>query len=436
MALTQLILNIFVTLSTERGKPAESKIQHLKGENLKRWWGETKRLCGLKTSHSDLASQLNIEGLSELPFKEQANAINSALLKPLGEYKLPAPLEWVPLESDLPEILRVTEQRVQRALEVLNPSKACGLDRTPNWLLKEYCDLVAYPITEILNASYAEQRLPTIWKMADVTPLPKKKPVVDIKKELRAISLMPCISKVVEEFVVDGFVKPAVMSVLDHNQYIAIPNSSTTMALISMLHSWSLGTDGNRATVRTLSLDYPKAFDLIDHSILVRKLCNQCKLPASIINWIIDFLSDRSQQIKFTSECFSEWGPVPAGVPQGTKLGPWLFILMINDLDMNAQQWNYVDDTTTSEVVVKGGVSHMQAIANRVIEWSRENRVQLNADKCKELRISFAKEQRAFDPVIIEGKEVELVTSTKLLGLTIANDLTWNDHVTEITKKG
>ena len=77
----------------------------------------------------------------------------------------------------------------------------------------------------------------------------------------------------------------------------------------------------------------------------------------------------------------------------------------------------------------------MQAIANRVIEWSRENRVQLNADKCKELRISFAKEQRVFDPIIIEGKEVELVTSTKLLGLTIANDLTWNDHVTEITKK-
>ena len=109
---------------------------------------------------------------------------------------------------------------------------------------------------------------------------------------------------------------------------------------------------------------------------------------------------------------------------------------MINDLDTNAQQWKYVDDTTVSEVVVNDGESHVQAIiANRVIEWSRENRVQLNADKCNQLRISFAKEQRVFDPVIIEGKEVELVTSTKLLGLTIANDLTWNDHVTEITKK-
>ena len=267
----------------------ESKIQHLKGENPKRWWDETKRLCGLKTSHSDLASQINIEGFSELPFKEQANAINAALLKPLDEYKLPAPLERVPLESNSPENFRVTEQRVQRALDVLNPRKACGPDRIPSWLLKEYCDLVAYPITEILNASYAEQRLPTIWKMADVTPLPKKKPVVDIQKELRPISLTPCISKAAEEFVVDGFVKPSVMSILDDNQYGAIPNSSTTMALISMLHSWCVGTDGNGATVRTLLLDYRKAFDLIDHSILVRKLRNQCKLPASIINWIIDF---------------------------------------------------------------------------------------------------------------------------------------------------
>ena len=143
---------------------------------------------------------------------------------------------------------------------------------------------MAYPITEILNASSVEQRLSTLRKMADVTPLPKKKPVVDIQKELRPISLPPCISKVAEEFVVDGFVKPAVMNILDDNQYGAIPNSLTTMALDSVLHSWSLSMDGNGATVRTLLLHYRKAFDLIDHSIPFRTLRNQCKLPGSVIN--------------------------------------------------------------------------------------------------------------------------------------------------------
>lgn len=152
-------------------------------------------------------------------------------------------------------------------------------------------------------------------------PLPKDKPVCDIKKELRPIvSIMPCVSEVVE-FVAGGFVKPAVMSVLDDNQYEVTPNCSTTMALISTLHRWSSGRDGNGDTIKTLLLDYHKSFDFIDHSILVRKLRNQCKLPASIIKWIIDFLSDKSQRLKFVSDCFCQWDPVPTGVPQDTKLG-------------------------------------------------------------------------------------------------------------------
>ena len=76
-----------------------------------------------------------------------------------------------------------------------------------------------------------------------------------------------------------------------------------------------------------------------------------------------------------------------------------------------------MDDTAASEVIPKGGESHGQAIADRVIQWSQENRVHLNSDKCKELRISFSKEPAAFVPVVIEGMEIEVVSSVKLLGL-------------------
>ena len=113
----------------------------------------------------------------------------------------------------------------------------------------------------------------------------------DLKKHLRPISLTPCLSKVAEECVVVDYV----LNVLDPSQYGAVPKSSTTQALIHMLHHWTKGCDGNGATVRVTLYDYKKAFDLIDHRILVNKLC-KLDLPTEIIIWIIDFLSDRSHE--------------------------------------------------------------------------------------------------------------------------------------------
>ena len=128
---------------------------------------------------------------------------------------------------------------------------------------------------------------------------------------------------------------------------------------------------------------------------------------------------------------------VPSGVPQGTELGPWLFLLMINDLNIGDHGiWKYVDDTTTSEIVLKDGTSNAQNIANKVMSWSSENRVQLNSDKCKELRISFSNQPREVDPVVVDGKELEVVDTVDLLGVTITNQLTWNAHIGKVIKTG
>ena len=146
--------------------------------------------------------------------KWQANAISAAFLEPLDQYRLQEPLTRFPLEDE-PEFLSLTGERVLKVLSKLHTRKASSPDNVPNCLLKEYADILASPIAQILNASYLEQLLPTIWKMADVPPLPKKKPVLKLKKDLRPLSLTPCVFKVAEEFVVEDFVKPAVLDVIE-----------------------------------------------------------------------------------------------------------------------------------------------------------------------------------------------------------------------------
>ena len=127
---------------------------------------------------------------------------------------------------------------------------------------------------------------------------------------------------------------------------------------------------------------------------------------------------------------------MPSGVPQGTKLGPWLFVIIINDLSiLDALLWKYVDDTTVSEIIPKGQSSTAQEYVDSVADWSTDNRFQLNTDKCKEIHISFSKNNAHLPPLYINGQELEVVQNTKLLGVTITDNILWNLHINETIKK-
>ncbi|KAK2563986.1 hypothetical protein P5673_012190 [Acropora cervicornis] len=218
-------------------------------------------------------------------------------------------------------------------LSALNSSKATGSDGIPVWLLKENADLLAGPVSEILNSSFHESRLPPPWKEADVVPVPKQRFINDIKKHLRPISLTPILSKLAEDHIVEKCVKPAVLQKIDPRQFGTIPKSSTTHASVNMTHNWLLNTDGNGATATVVLLDFlRKASDLIDHSVLVQKLTTY-DIPSQVKSWIVDYLMDRKRRVKLDQDCHCEWGSVPFGVSQGTKLGPWLFLVIVKDLD-------------------------------------------------------------------------------------------------------
>ena len=113
-----------------------------------------------------------------------------------------------------------------------------------------------------------------------------------------AISLTPSISKLAEDFVVSAHFAPAVLRVIDPDQFGAIPKSSTTQALVSMVHKWLQATDGTGAAVRVVLFHYRKAFDLIDHNLLVNKILD-LSITSGVAHWVIDFITNRMQRLNF-----------------------------------------------------------------------------------------------------------------------------------------
>ena len=415
------------------------KVESLKNCSPSVWWKEIKKLGSMSNPDAQDRNILNslhhLEGTTEMSPGECANHINRTFLSPMEKFEPLSDNPGFQMRSSEDPVVLMTEMSAFKKLVSLNPSKAHGSDEIPGWLLKENADLLTIPICDIINCSYQEGQLPSAWKEANVIPVPKQRPIKDVNKHLRPISLTPIISKIAEEHIVETYIKPAVLDILDPQQFGAIPKSSSTQALISLLHKMYVSTDGNGAPNRVVLLDFRKAFDLINHNILVEKLLT-LNLPKQAVCWIIDFLMFRKQRTKLSNECYSEWLYVRAGVPQGTKLEPWLFLLMVNELHaLGLDVWKFVDDITVLEVVPKGDHSHVKDAIDSLSVQSLLNDFELNEAKCKELRICFSKSPPNFDPVEINGKPLKLVTSARILGLNVSSDLKWNVHVNQLVKK-
>ena len=139
-----------------------------------------------------------------------------------------------------------------------------------------------------------------------------------IESDLRPISLTPVLIKSLESFVCK-WLWDILKNHIKDNQYGSVKGSSTTLALIELLDQWANACDSTDHTVRILLLDYSKAFDLIDHNILIHKLCSY-GVPPMLLQWVQAFLYHRKQRVK-VDRSFSEWVEINGGVPQGTKLG-------------------------------------------------------------------------------------------------------------------
>ena len=196
----------------------------------------------------DLKLNLQIEMFDNMNGHEIANTINEVFLEPLHDFQ---PVNSINLTSTHENIhtpcnsLRVSEEDVYKVLKLTNPFTTYARDNIPAWIYRQFAEILSLPVSIILNSSYEEQ-LPPVWKTSNVVPIPKTTPVETVNKHLRPIALTPIISKVAEEFVIKEHLKPAILEVLDPDQFGVIPESSTCHACsyqaISQMvrhHRWS-----------------------------------------------------------------------------------------------------------------------------------------------------------------------------------------------------
>ncbi|CAB3994355.1 RNA-directed DNA polymerase from mobile element jockey-like [Paramuricea clavata] len=415
--------------SVARRKYYANSVQKLKSANPSRWWKEVKSIGGLSSRKSwvhQLLSEVNPT------CEDLAESYNGYLVGLTSHFK--PSLECTDdQETEVPNHLLVNIGQVYSVLRRLKTTKSPGPDGIPNRILKTFAFEFAPIIMDIYNTSVLQGVFPDQLKRSIVVPIPKVSPPQTIEDDLRPISLTAQVSKVMEGFMLQSLMSKVGLK-LDPKQF-ALPGKSITQALVYLLHLIHAALDQGHCSVRIFFADFKKGFDLVDHNVIIDELLKLQVSPA-IIRWIKSFLTSREQCVKI-GPSFSSWKPVNGGLPQGTRLGPLLFAILVNSL---LQDWNgrikFVDDATALEIVPRCSPSLLPILVNDVSQYASSRGMKLNSKKCKEMTISFLQYHLPLDNAIyIDGSPVQSVSFFKLLGVLLREDLSWCDHVDYVIKK-
>jgi len=214
---------------------------------------------------------------------------------------------------------------------------------------------------------------------------------------------------------------------MDIHQYGGIKGSSTTHALVDMIQHWHSMIHNNE-TVRIMFIDFSKAFDSVNHNLLIQKF-KDLDIHPLIIRWMHAFLHHREQRVKIGSEV-SSWLTLHGGVPQGSWLAPLCFIIYISDIsiDRKLKIHKYIDDITITENITSVQQSVMQESMDIILEWASSNSMKINGRKTKEMVLSFKQNKLAVPPIACGGADIARVSTFKILGVLFSGDMTWTNH--------
>ena len=310
-------------------------------------------------------------------------------------------------------------------------------------MLKIAAGVLAPSLAFLFNQSISSGIVPTEWKLARAMPIFKKGTRQDVNN-YRPISIIPAVAKVFERIIYDQFFK-----YLNDNDLLVNCQSgfrslhSTLTSLLEASNSWSVNID-NGLINGVIFIDLKKAFDTIDHKILLRKLASY-GIDHRALKWFDSYLSDRQQKCVVNGE-LSVARAVTCGVPQGSPIGPLLFLIYINDLPnclSKALPRMYADDTSIS--IAASSLAELESALNTELaylhEWLNVNKLSLNIAKTEFINVKIRSRQRLSATttghlltVQIKGHEIDRVPHTKSLGVHIDQNLSWSKHVNETAK--
>lgn len=404
--------------------------------NAKTWWKTAKSLYGNKLISS--IPPLLVDGKIISEPKAKAELFNEYFI---SQTAIPSHISQVPhldrFCSDSLSSIVVTEEQIYRLLECVDTTKACGFDGVSNKIIKLCAKGISQPFTALVNLSLSLGQYPTNWKQANVIPLFKK---VDrqLKENYRPVALLPSLSKICEKVVFihlyDYLLR---IGYLNPFQSGFRPGDSTVFQLIHMIHKIYTALEHGKE-VRMVFLDISKAFDKVWHDALLCKL-KHIGIEGSLYSWLASYLSNRKQRVVISS-ISSEWKSVNAGVPQGSVLGPLLFLIYINDITdgVSSDIYLYADDTSLLKVIDLNPVSaasELNTDLEKIALWSNKYLVTMNASKLKTLLFSTKRSTAYHPPLIFDNKIIEEVESHSHLGITLTKSLSWRTHILTIHQK-